>query len=62
MTDAPSAYVWAMLGTLAVVYALIAFFFVTLLRALSRRWRKEDAEPERGAPYGPRGDRFEPGA
>jgi len=62
VTDAPSTYVWAMLGTLAVVYALIAFFFVTLLRALSRRWRKEDAEPERGAPYGPRGDRFEPGA
>jgi cytochrome d ubiquinol oxidase subunit I len=55
-------YVWMMFGVLLVVYAVIAFFFVTLLLRLSTRWRLEDAEtrgeeeaaPEEGAPYGPR--------
>ncbi len=55
-------YVWTMFGVLLVVYAVIAFFFVTLLLRLSTRWRLEDAQtrgeeeaaPEEGAPYGPR--------
>ncbi len=57
VTDAPAAFVWTMLATLVVVYALIAVFFVTLLRRLAARWRHEDtgeAAPEVGAPYGPR--------
>jgi cytochrome bd ubiquinol oxidase subunit I len=61
VTDAPAAYVWTMLATLVVVYALIAYFFVTLLIRLGTRWRDEDA-PEEGAPYGPRPRRFAPGA
>jgi len=61
VTDAPAAYVWTMLATLVVVYALIAYFFVTLLIRLGMRWRDEDA-PEEGAPYGPRARRFAPGA
>ncbi|HSS60074.1 MAG TPA: cytochrome ubiquinol oxidase subunit I [Candidatus Limnocylindrales bacterium] len=62
VTDAPASFVWTMLATLVVVYALIAFFFVTLLVRLGRRWRTEDAgagvAPEEGAPYGPRPERF----
>ncbi|HLZ95427.1 MAG TPA: cytochrome ubiquinol oxidase subunit I [Candidatus Dormibacteraeota bacterium] len=60
VTDAPAAFIWAMLATLVVVYAVIAFFFVTLLLRLSRRWRREDAEgaPDviggQGLPYAPR--------
>jgi cytochrome bd-type quinol oxidase subunit 1 len=61
VTDAPAAYVWTMLATLVVVYALIAYFFVTLLMRLGVRWRNEDA-PEEGAPYGPRPRRFAPDA
>jgi cytochrome d ubiquinol oxidase subunit I len=55
-------YVWTMFGVLLVVYAIIAYFFITLLLRLSMRWRLEDADmrgkevepPEMGAPYGPR--------
>ena len=55
-------YVWSIFGVLLVAYAIIAFFFVTLLLRLSTRWRLEDAgtrgeevaQPEEGAPYGPR--------
>jgi cytochrome d ubiquinol oxidase subunit I len=61
VTDAPAAYVWTMLATLVVVYALIAYFFVRLLVGLGARWRDEDA-PEEGAPYGPRPRRFAPDA
>jgi cytochrome bd ubiquinol oxidase subunit I len=58
VTDAPAAYIWAMLATLVVIYALIAYFFVTLLVRLGARWRTEDSPPEVGAPYGPRPTRF----
>ena len=61
VTDAPAAFVWTMLATLVVVYALIAYFFVTLLVRLGARWRDEDA-PEEGAPYGPRPQRLAPDA
>ncbi len=62
VTDAPAAYVWAMLGILAVVYAAIAVFFFTVLLKLTARWRRQDEgagpapeeTPERGVPYGPR--------
>jgi cytochrome bd ubiquinol oxidase subunit I len=60
VTDASPVFLWAMLATLVVVYAAIAFFFVTLLLSLSRRWRREDMGrgPEtiggRGLPYAPR--------
>src|SRR6266699_862806 len=58
VTDAPAAFVWTMLSVLVVVYALIAFFFITLLLKLAARWRREDAtetqEPEIRVPYGPR--------
>lgn len=57
VTDAPAAYVWTMFSVLVVVYALIAYFFVTLLLRLGARWREEDA-PEKGLPYGPRPARF----
>jgi hypothetical protein len=46
-----------MFAVLVVIYALIAYFFVTLLLRLSVRWRREDS-PEEGAPYGPRPQRF----
>src|SRR5205823_14376155 len=36
-------YVWGMFFVLLAVYAVIAFFFVTLLFRLSARWRLEDA-------------------
>lgn len=62
VTDAPAAYVWTMLSALVVVYSLIAYFFVTLLVRLGRRWRDEDAPPEEGAPYGPRTEAFGAGA
>ena len=58
VTGAPAAYVWTMLAVLVVVYAVIAYFFVSLLLRLARRWRGEDAgeapQPEVGVPYGPR--------
>jgi len=55
-------YIWIMFSALLVVYAVIAFFFVTLLMRLSARWRIEDGggrqedaiAPEEAAPYGPR--------
>jgi len=57
VTDAPAAFVWTMLSVLVVVYALIAYFFITLLLKLAARWRREDATeaPEREfrVPYGP---------
>jgi cytochrome d ubiquinol oxidase subunit I len=54
-------YIWAMFGALLVVYAVIAYFFITSLLRLSARWRLEDAGeggagasiPEAAAPYGP---------
>ena len=58
VTSAPAVFVWSMLGVLVLVYATIAFFFITLLRRLGARWRREDTEatqaPEVGVPYGPR--------
>ena len=58
VTTAPAAFIWSMLTVLVVTYALIAFFFVTLLLRLSARWRREDlgepGAPEVGVPYGPR--------
>jgi len=58
VTSAPASFVWTMLATLVVVYALIAYFFVTLMLRLAARWRREDSmagtAPEEGAPYGPR--------
>ena len=58
VTDAPANFVWTSLIALVVIYALIAFFFVTLLIKLAERWRREDsgvaAAPEMGVPYGPR--------
>jgi cytochrome d ubiquinol oxidase subunit I len=62
VTDAPAAYVWTMLSVLVVLYSLIAYFFITLLVRLGRRWRDEDAAPEEGAPYGPRTEAFGAGA
>ena len=67
VTSAPASFVWTMLATLVVVYALIAYFFVTLLLRLAARWRREDLKtptaPEEGVPYGPRPARFpEPGS
>jgi cytochrome d ubiquinol oxidase subunit I len=53
-------FVWSMFAGLLVVYAVIAFFFVTLLLSLSARWRLQDeggptsaGRPEADAPYGP---------
>jgi cytochrome d ubiquinol oxidase subunit I len=63
VTSAPAAFVWTMLGTLIVVYSLIAFFFITLLTRLAARWKREDAgelAPEVGSPYGPRPRTFNP--
>jgi cytochrome d ubiquinol oxidase subunit I len=59
-----AATIWTMFGVLLVVYAVIAFFFVTVLLRLSARWRREDAgpqpepPPEVGSPYGPRPSTF----
>ena len=61
VTDAPASYVWTMLATLVVVYALLAYFLVTVLVRLAARWRTEDLAPEEGAPYGPRPQRLAPG-
>ncbi len=62
VTSAPASFVWTMLAVLVAVYALIAYFFVTLLLRLASRWRREDVKsptaPEEGAPYGPRPARF----
>ena len=62
VTSAPASFVWTMLGTLVVVYALIAAFFVMVLVRLAARWSRQDrAEaPEVGAPYGPRAPTFPP--
>ena len=54
-------YIWIMFSALLVVYAVIAFFFVTVLIRLSARWRLDDEggggkvepSPEEIAPYGP---------
>jgi hypothetical protein len=59
VTSAPASFVWTMLAALVVIYTLIAAFFITVLRSLGRRWRREDEggeveAPEVGAPYGPR--------
>jgi len=63
VTSAPASFVWSMLAALVVIYALIAYFFVTLLLRLSARWRRDDARegtaPEVGVPYGPRPGRFD---
>ena len=58
VTSAPAAFIWGMLTVLVIVYAIIAFFFVTVLLRLSARWSREDlaAAPEVGIPYGPRGE------
>jgi cytochrome d ubiquinol oxidase subunit I len=56
------AYIWTMFGVLLVVYAVIAFFFITILLRLAAGWRLEDGRtrggegvaPEEGVPYGPR--------
>ena len=60
VTNAPATFVWTLLATLVVVYAVIAAFFVTLLLRLAARWRREDLAtaggveaPEEGVPYGP---------
>ncbi|OLC26307.1 MAG: cytochrome ubiquinol oxidase subunit I [Chloroflexi bacterium 13_1_40CM_3_65_12] len=55
-------YIWIMFSALLVVYAVIAYFFVTVLIRLSARWRlddegrsgEEESAPEEAAPYGPR--------
>ncbi len=55
-------YVWLMFSALLVVYAVIAYFFLTGLMRLSARWRLEDGgrrgqetlAPEESVPYGPR--------
>jgi cytochrome d ubiquinol oxidase subunit I len=54
-------YIWVMFSALLVVYAVIAYFFVSALLRLSARWRLEDVgggaeelAPEEAAPYGPR--------
>jgi hypothetical protein len=61
-------YVWTMFGALLVVYAVIAYFFLTILLRLSARWRldeegrrgqvegeeEEVLAPEEAVPYGPR--------
>jgi cytochrome d ubiquinol oxidase subunit I len=52
------AYVWLTFGVLLVVYAVIAWVFITLLLRHSGRWRREDQAPEVGAPYGPRAQAF----
>jgi cytochrome bd ubiquinol oxidase subunit I len=60
VTNAPAGFVWGLLATLVVVYALMAVVFVTLLLRLATRWRREDlaggaaSSPEQGVPYGPR--------
>jgi len=54
--------IWVMFGALLVLYAVIGYFFITVLLRLSKRWRLEDAggpvqelpAPEVAAPYGPR--------
>jgi cytochrome d ubiquinol oxidase subunit I len=62
VTSAPASFVWTMLATLVVIYALLAVFFVTVLLRLAARWKREDAKepspPEEGVPYGPRPARF----
>src|SRR5438132_231255 len=53
--------IWVMFGALLVLYAVIGYFFITVLLRLSKRWRLEDAggpvrdlpAPEVAAPYGP---------
>ncbi len=66
VTSAPAPFVWTMLATLVVVYALIGFFFISLLLRLAARWRREDlgepSAPEVGVPYGPRPGKFSPDA
>ena len=59
VTSAPASFVWTTLAALVVIYALIAYFFVSLLLRLAARWRREDAHEtstpeEEGVPYGPR--------
>lgn len=52
-------YAWTMFGVLVVVYAVIAFGFVTVMLRLSASWRRRREAPELGAPYGPRPETFD---
>ena len=60
VTNASGSFVWGLLATVVVVYALMAVVFVNLLLRLAARWRREDlagrreSSPEQGVPYGPR--------
>jgi cytochrome d ubiquinol oxidase subunit I len=61
VTTADPVSIWIMFAGLLVAYAVIAYFFVSILLRLSARWRleneggqAEEAPPEEAAPYGPR--------
>jgi cytochrome d ubiquinol oxidase subunit I len=47
VTNISAGPIWASFGVLVVVYALIAWAFVTLLLRLRLRWRRQDAELSR---------------
>jgi len=46
--------VWVSLVVVAVLYLLLASGTITVLRAMSRRWRRQDSGDDESAVYGPR--------
>ncbi|MFE8014054.1 cytochrome ubiquinol oxidase subunit I [Streptomyces antibioticus] len=63
VTGTREASLWAMLGIVVAVYAVVLGAFLTVLLKMSARWRKADEDaaagaaaenPETGTPYGPR--------
>ncbi|MET9130958.1 cytochrome ubiquinol oxidase subunit I [Streptomyces antibioticus] len=63
VTGTREASLWAMLGIVVAVYAVVLGAFLTVLLKMSARWRQADEDaaagaaaenPESGTPYGPR--------
>jgi len=54
--------VWASFVGVSLLYAALGVATVMVLRAMSRRWRRQDGpdEPEEAVPYGPRPEPAEP--
>jgi cytochrome d ubiquinol oxidase subunit I len=46
--------IWVSFTIIAILYTVVGVATVLTLRAMSRRWRRDDETPDDAAPYGPR--------